>query len=128
MPVDPRQRDKTPPRALQRQLAWRFFRGGQRSALVSMISSVSLAGMVVAVALLVLVLSVMNGFEREFRDRILGLVPHASIQLDGSADLQKTLASVANRASTRRVLPYIEFKALAILGTLAEPVLVQGTD
>ncbi|MBT8139369.1 MAG: FtsX-like permease family protein [Gammaproteobacteria bacterium] len=128
MPVDARQAGKNLPRALQRQLAWRFFRGGQRSALVSMISSVSLAGMVVAVALLVLVLSVMNGFEREFRERILGLVPHATIQLDGSSGLQQTLADVAKQPSTRRVLPYIEFKALAIRGTSAQPVLVQGTD
>ena len=56
-------------------LGWRFFAGRERNALVSFISVVSIAGLSLAIALLILVLSVMNGFEREFRERILGLAP-----------------------------------------------------
>ena len=64
---------------LNQRLAWRFFGGGRQDALVSMISTISIVGMMVAVSVLVLVLSVMNGFEQEFRDRILGMVPHARV-------------------------------------------------
>ncbi|MGB5326121.1 MAG: ABC transporter permease, partial [Pseudomonadales bacterium] len=113
---------------LQRKLAWRFFSGGSSSALVSMISSISLAGMVIAVALLVLVLSIMNGFEREFRERILGLVPHATLWLDRDSDMSRELAILRSRPAIKYALPFIEFKALAIRGAVTEPVLVQGTD
>ena len=59
-------------------LGWRFFAGRERNALVSFISAVSITGLSLAIALLIVVLSVMNGFEKEFRDRILGLAPHAT--------------------------------------------------
>ena len=69
-------------------LAWRFpllvgFRyagSSHRGALVAFISRVSMLGLVLGVALLIVVLSVMNGFDRELRERILSLVPHVSLQ------------------------------------------------
>ena len=63
-------------------LAWRFFAGRERNVLVSFISAISIFGLALAIALLIVVLSVMNGFEKEFRDRILGLAPHATLWFD----------------------------------------------
>lgn len=57
----------------------RYALSRRHSQLVSFISSVSMAGLVIGVALLILVLSIMNGFDREMRERILGIMPHASV-------------------------------------------------
>ena len=51
----------------------------RHSQLVSFISSLSIASLVIGVALLVLVMSIMNGFDRELRERILGIMPQATI-------------------------------------------------
>lgn len=53
---------------------------GHREGLSSFLSRLSIAGLVLGVALLIAVLSVMNGFEREMRERILGLLPHVTIR------------------------------------------------
>ena len=58
----------------------RYFRSGGRSnLLVSFISMLAITGLVLGVALLVVVLSVMNGFDRELRERILSVVPHVQL-------------------------------------------------
>src|SRR4051812_4490713 len=51
-----------------------------RSSFISFISIVAIAGLVLSVAVLVLVTSVMNGFERELRERVLGVVPHLTVR------------------------------------------------
>jgi lipoprotein-releasing system permease protein len=56
-------------------IGWRYLRG-QRRQFVSFISWVSVVGLGLGVAVLVVVISVMNGFDRELRSRILGMVPH----------------------------------------------------
>lgn len=117
------------PTTLNSMLAWRFFSGGRQSALVSFISSISIIGMTLAVSLLVLVLSVMNGFEQEFKQRILGLAPHARIWFEVPRDDFDALINHADNDNTiAHSLPFVEFKALAVAGTAVQPLLVQGTD
>ena len=58
-----------------------FTAGGRSNLLVSFISMLAIAGMALGVALLVVVLSVMNGFDRELRERILSVVPHIELSL-----------------------------------------------
>ncbi|HNL91332.1 MAG TPA: lipoprotein-releasing system transmembrane subunit LolC, partial [Pseudomonadales bacterium] len=60
---------------LARFIAWRYAQARSGSALLGFISRVSMAGLVVAVALLITVLAVMNGFEHELRTRILRVGP-----------------------------------------------------
>ena len=67
------------PRSLHFEMALRQSLGGG-SGLSSFLSKLSIAGMVIAVAFLLASLSVMNGFEREMRLRILNLVPHVTIR------------------------------------------------
>ena len=58
----------------------RYTSAKRRNHFISFISLTSMVGLVIGVALLITVLSVMNGFDRELRERILGMVPHAVIK------------------------------------------------
>lgn len=73
-------------------IGWRFFRAGSGNRLVSFVSLLAVAGLVLGVALMILVLAVMNGFDREMRTRILGLVPHVQLSRDGGIVHWQTLA------------------------------------
>lgn len=111
------------------ELAWRFFRGNREHGLVSLISAISITGMTLAIALLVVVLSVMNGFEEEFRERILGVVPHARLQFEmPREDWRELQGRFLGEAGITRVVPFIEFEALAIYRGAVTPVGVQGID
>ena len=110
-------------------LGWRFFAGRERNALVSFISAVSISGLSLAIALLIVVLSVMNGFEKEFRERILGLAPHATLWFAAPVDdWQGMVSLLESEADVIRAQPIIEFKAMAVAANRAQPVLVQGVD
>ena len=82
-------------------LGWRYTRAGRatrRNGFISFISGVSMLGIALGVAALIIVLSVMNGFQKEVRDRMLGVVSHIEIYAaDGAAlpDLAGTLATVS---------------------------------
>ena len=67
-------------RSLPVFIGLRYSSGRSGSQLVSFLSRLSMLGLVLGVALLVTVLSVMNGFDREMRSRILALVPHITMQ------------------------------------------------
>src|SRR5690606_28345065 len=60
-------------------IGWRYTRSRRRDHFLSFISLISLLGMILGVAALIVVMSVMNGFEAELRGRILALVPHGFV-------------------------------------------------
>lgn len=62
-------------------IGFRYLAAKRRNHFISFISMSSMIGMTLGVAVLILVLSVMNGFDRELRERILGMVPHAVLYL-----------------------------------------------
>ena len=62
-----------------RLIALRYLSVGKRSHLVSFISVISIFGLALGVAILITVLSVMNGFDHEMRENVLGVVPHITI-------------------------------------------------
>ena len=70
-------------------LGWRYTRAGRatrRNGFISFISGVSMLGISLGVAALIIVLSVMNGFQKEVRDRMLGVVSHIEVYApDGGA-------------------------------------------
>jgi lipoprotein-releasing system permease protein len=72
----------------------RYLRSTRANRFVSFISVISMVGVAIGVAVLIVVLSVMNGFERELRGRILSLTSHATISGFG--------AGLADRAPRRR--------------------------
>lgn len=65
--------------ALPLWLGFRFYRARQSNSFISFISFASTAGIALGVAVLIIVLSAMNGFERELRERFLDVVPHAEL-------------------------------------------------
>ncbi|MGL5392996.1 MAG: lipoprotein-releasing system transmembrane subunit LolC, partial [Shewanella sp.] len=60
-------------------IGWRFYRARQANSFISFISFASTAGIALGVAVLIVVLSAMNGFERELERRLLGVIPQADI-------------------------------------------------
>jgi lipoprotein-releasing system permease protein len=119
------------------KLPWRFvLRVGLRyagrshpGALVAFVSRVSTAGLVLGVALLIVVLSVMNGFERELRERILALVPHVTIQPYARIeDWRPLAAAVGAHPEVLAAAPYVDVQGLFLARGKTVPALVHGID
>ncbi|MBS0377643.1 MAG: lipoprotein-releasing ABC transporter permease subunit [Proteobacteria bacterium] len=92
----------------------RHLRSTHRRGFVSFVALMSVCGLTLGVATLIVVLSVMNGFERELRERILAVTSHATISglnapLTGWQDLQ---ARLRTREGVTAVVPYIESQAM----------------
>ena len=115
-------------------LGWRYTRAGRatrRNGFISFISGVSMLGIALGVAALIIVLSVMNGFQKEVRDRMLGVVSHIEIYAaDGAAlpDLAGTLATVGAHSQVVGAAPFIATQALLARGEDMKGAMVLGID
>jgi len=83
---------------------------------LSFISTISMAGVAIGVAVLIVVLSVMNGFERELRARILSITSHATLTAFGAGlpDWRDVLARAKAQPGVDDVAPYVEGEALLV--------------
>ncbi|HEY6452015.1 MAG TPA: lipoprotein-releasing ABC transporter permease subunit [Steroidobacteraceae bacterium] len=109
----------------------RYVRSRQHKFFVSLITWVSLAGISLGVAALIVILSVMNGFEGELRDRLLALGAQAHVVNEGvpSADGERALRQrLLHLPGVVAVSPYIELTALAVHWPEMLPVLLRGID
>ena len=118
---------------LRRFESWiglRYVRARSSNRFVSLISVISMAGIAVAVAALIVVLSVVNGFERELRDRLLAMTAHANIDgVDGELPGWSKLLDVAEANSrVRAAAPYTEGQALMVAGEALSGVELRGVD
>jgi lipoprotein-releasing system permease protein len=106
----------------------RYLRSNRDNRFVSFISAISMLGIAIGVAVLIVVLSVMNGFEREVRGRILSLTSHATISAFGSglADWRGTAARIDEHPEVLASAPYIEEQALLIAGSSNSGAIVTG--
>ncbi|MGH8276596.1 MAG: lipoprotein-releasing system transmembrane subunit LolC, partial [Steroidobacteraceae bacterium] len=78
----------------------RYLRSAHRRGFVSFVAFMSVCGLTLGVATLIVVLSVMNGFERELRSRILAVTAHATLTgLTGSLPDWRSLQQRARRQS-----------------------------
>ena len=115
-------------------LGWLYTRAGRasrRNGFISFISGVSMLGIGLGVAALVIVLSVMNGFQKEVRDRMLSVVSHIEvISVDGGAleDTLGTLKQVKAHSQVIGAAPFIAAQALLARGEDMKGVLVRGID
>ena len=115
-------------------LGWRYTRAGRasrRNGFISFISGGSMLGIGLGVAALVIVLSVMNGFQKEVRDRMLSVVSHIEvISADGGAleDTLGTLKQVKAHSQVIGAAPFIAAQALLARGEDMKGVLVRGID
>ncbi|MFP5474092.1 MAG: lipoprotein-releasing ABC transporter permease subunit [Gammaproteobacteria bacterium] len=116
------------------QLGWRYTRAGRatrRNGFISFISGVSMAGIALGVAALIIVLSVMNGFQKEVRDRMLGVVSHIEIfSRDGQAlqDLQPIMDAARKNPQVIGAAPFIASQALVARGEDMKGALVRGIE
>ena len=106
----------------------RYLRASRGNRFVSFISTISMAGVAIGVAVLIVVLSVMNGFEREVRQRILSLTSHASISALNFrlGDWQDAAARVRDNPDVLAAAPFIEDQALLIAGAKSSGAVVTG--
>jgi lipoprotein releasing system, transmembrane protein, LolC/E family len=115
-------------------LGWRYTRAGRatrRNGFISFISGVSMLGIALGVAALIIVLSVMNGFQKEVRDRMLSVVSHIEVFApDGAAlpDMLRTLAEVRAHPQVVGAAPFIATQALLARGEDMKGVMVRGID
>jgi lipoprotein-releasing system permease protein len=108
----------------------RYTAAKRNNNFISFISLVSMLGLMLGVAALIVVLSVMNGFDRELRGRILGMVPHASITgYDSNIKDWRDLAAQIERDP--RVIasaPFIRTQGMLTNAGQVKPAFVQGID
>jgi lipoprotein-releasing system permease protein len=106
----------------------RYLRSTHRRGFVSFVALMSVCGLMLGVATLVVVLSVMNGFERELRSRILAVTSHATIMgLDGSlTDWRSLQAKVRSQPGVQAAVPYIESQAMFAEGRRMVGAQVRG--
>lgn len=115
-------------------LGWRYTRAGRatrRNGFISFISGVSMLGIALGVAALIIVLSVMNGFQKEVRDRMLSVVSHIEIFAPGGAalpDVARTLQEARANPAVVAAAPFVAAQALLARGEDMKGALVRGID
>jgi len=115
-------------------IGWRYTRAGRatrRNGFISFISGVSMLGIALGVAALIIVLSVMNGFQKEVRDRMLGVVSHIEVFAPGGQALQdvnQTLAQAKAHPQVVGAAPFVAAQALVARGEEMKGAMVRGID
>ena len=115
-------------------ISWRYQRGKQKNPLVALIAKFSAIGIALGVAVLIVGLSAMNGFERELNQRILAVVPHIEIFSAPQAkdptihhwqNLEKRLQQ---NPQIKGISPFVSFTALVENGSKLKVVQVKGVE
>ena len=106
----------------------RYTRAKRRNHFISFISMSSMAGIALGVMALIVVMSVMNGFQEELRNRILGVAAHLEISGSGGqlADWQGLARQVEKHPEVRGMAPFVSGQALLALGSETKGTLVRG--
>jgi lipoprotein-releasing system permease protein len=106
----------------------RYLRSAHRSGFVSFVAFMSVIGLALGVAVLIVVLSVLNGFERELRSRMLAVTSHATITgIDGTiGDWRKAQSDAAGEPNVAAVVPFVESRGLLANGERVAGALVRG--
>lgn len=115
-------------------ISWRYQRSKHKNRLVSLISFFSSMGIALGVAVLIIGLSAMNGFERELNQRILAVVPHAEISsASGQSNApidhwQHLAAKLRQNPQITGVSPFVSFTALVENGAKLKVVQIKGVE
>ena len=108
----------------------RYTRAKRRNHFISFISLISMLGMALGVMALIVVLSVMNGFQKEIRARMLGASPHLEVVADGGQlnDWPSILDKVARNPQVTAAAPYVSGQGMLSIGRSVQGVMVRGID
>ena len=107
----------------------RYTRAKRRNHFVSFISLTSMIGLALGVVVMIVVLSVMNGFDHEMRTRVLGMVPHATIESgEPIGDWQSVAAKVKQNPQVLAVAPFTQMQGLLTNNGKVQKVLLNAID
>ena len=117
--------------SLPRYIAARYISAGKRSHLVSFMSAISVAGLTLGIAVLIIVLSVMNGFDKEMRENVLGIVPHITLSTNEGLrqdNWNDVAALVLENPRVESISPLIEVAGVVAANSSSKGVLINGVD
>jgi len=110
-------------------IALRYLKSKQKERFISLITFISIAGVAVGVAALIVVLAVMSGFDNELKERIISASPHIVVQKEGGiADPERASGAIREVAGVVSVSPYVNGQAMLRYGEDVMGVLVRGID
>ena len=111
-------------------LGLRYTRAKRRNHFISFISGTSMVGLTLGVCVLIVVLSVMNGFDQELRQRVLGMVPHAAITTNqgGISDWEAITDDIAKTPGIAAAAPFIDAQGMLTHRGQVQGVMVYGID
>ena len=113
---------------LSASLGLKYFRSS-KGAFVSFTSIMAVIGLTIGVAALIIVTSVMNGFEKELKDRILGVIPHVLIHSkEPISDYQVLIDQIERNPDVDAASPFIQNQALISIGNRSKGILLTGID
>ena len=103
-------------------------REGAANRFISFIALISMLGLALGVAALIVVLSVMNGFQKELRERILGVVSHVQVSSESGelADWSQVMQAVARHPRVRAAAPYVQAQGMVTFDGQVRGVMVRG--
>ncbi|WP_027814930.1 lipoprotein-releasing ABC transporter permease subunit [Paraburkholderia bannensis] len=115
------------------QIGWRYTRAGKRTTgngFISFIALISMSGIALGVAALIVVLSVMNGFQRDVRDRMLSVLAHVEIfsPTGSMPDWQLTAKEAKTNNEVIGAAPYVDAQALLTRGDSVSGVALRGVE
>ena len=104
-------------------------KGSGRNAFISFIALMSMAGIALGVAALIVVLSVMNGFQQELRNRILSVASHIEVRgMPSLADWESVARQALANPRVKAAAPYVTGQAMLSAGDVNRGVIVRGID
>ncbi len=111
-------------------LGVRYVRAKRRNSFISFISAVSMFGIALGVAALIIVISVMNGFQSELRSRMLAATAHIELKgIDGPMlDWQSFIPKLKEQKDVRAIAPYVVGEGLWVNGDINKPSQIRGID
>ena len=113
---------------LSASLGMKYFKSS-KGAFVSFTSIMAILGLTIGVAALIIVTSVMNGFEKELKDRILGVIPHILIHSkEPITDYQSLIDQIEMNPDVEAASPFIQSQALISIGNRSKGILLTGID
>ena len=101
-------------------IALRYVLTREQAPLSRFLSVLSVIGLVLAVALMAVVMSVMNGFDREMQTRVLAVIPHVSVMGAGGLEPSGLIEQLQNNADVKSVTPFVELQGLVQNGKRVE--------
>lgn len=112
-------------------IAKRYLRSKRKSRFVSVVTLISVGGVLIGVTALDFILSMMNGFEKEVRSRIIGTTAHVSVfstYNEGIQNYQELIPGIKEVKHVENVAPYIYYKAAIASKTGSDGIVVRGID